>query len=300
MPANALEFFLSRTTTVDDPAPELPPHLVRMAEVLLERVDTEDMMIDEDEVFEIVMSFAPDKPAPKRSRQPVNDPDKLALEPIYTIIDYGEPLERRRITLKTLQRGPNAPLVRAICHERNALRCFRADRIDGFIEDDGEVLTPATFFQTYVGIDLADWQPDQSKEERSLVTTLRNRLRPALTVLAAAARSDGRFCLDEMDVIERYIESDMLAFAESNPDRQVSLDIAEQIGAILPRLNPERASVLKALERVFDYSTERYRRFAATLERVIMADGVLHDEEVSFVGEITRARERWLTSVRYD
>lgn len=204
------------------------------------------------------------------------------LEEIYTIIDYRDAddiLTRRRITLRRVQRGPHAPILRAVCHERRAVRHFRCDRIEGFIEDDGVVTGCAEFFREVMDIDLATLAPTEGQLALNSARRIRDALRPPLSVLVIVARADGMVAA-ECDAILDYARAEVAALRDRFPDLPTMDEgVAEKLLGLVTKMNPQRSSLRGYLDAVASYDHDRRARFEAALSDVVNADGRFSPEE---------------------
>ena len=126
---------------------------------------------------------------------------RFDLEPLFLVIDYRDAAgncSRRRITTRWIEKRGDVIYVGATCHERRAHRLFRMDRIDGVIDDDGVVEPAVPYFEEIIAgdtgyeIERTNKKPQQrvSSTSASPYTVLRRELKPAIVVLAAAARVD--------------------------------------------------------------------------------------------------------------
>ena len=223
-----------------------------------------------------------------------DEEDYLDLEPVYTVIDYCDSKgdgTRRRITMRRLCRGPHAPLLKAVCHERRALRSFRCDRIEFFIDDDGVITETIEFFRDVMDIDLSTFGPSNAQRRQSQARDVRDTLRPMLSLLLAAGRSDGFLHPEELDVILRYAEDELFDLADAG-DLKVAptLDLVEQMVPVVERMRPQRDTISSDLAHVISLPERRFSRFGKALEAVIIADGHLAPGELGFLDEMRLAR----------
>jgi hypothetical protein len=221
--------------------------------------------------------------------------DEYDLEEVFTVIDYrdakGQP-SRRRITMRTLSRGPTAPLLHAICHERRAIRCFRTDRIDGFIEDTGEVLDCAAFFREILSIDLAAIAPKRPAPQPKIHTALsvargfRSELRAPLSVLVALARSDDRFQPEELDVICRFVET--IAPNVHDPAHPGEVSTMTELRPMIRRMRPTRESLPGCMADVQpQLHAPLFRNaFETAVNDVLWADGKITPGEQGLLAEL--------------
>ncbi|WP_088624940.1 hypothetical protein [Oceanicola sp. 22II-s10i] len=222
------------------------------------------------------------------------------LEDVYVMIDYLDArgqASRRRITMRKLVAGSHGPIVRAICHERKALRSFRYDRIQCFIDcADGEVTSPDIFLREVLLINLLEVTPSDrpqthigdhaaGSDKLTLIGAreMRERLRAPLSMLVLAATSDGHFHPEELDVICRWIEDEVDDMVMQGA---VGLAEIDAMTSLVAKMHPTRASLTTHLMNVRRMDSIRFRRLAKALRDVIVADGALHIDEARFYAEI--------------
>lgn len=200
---------------------------------------------------------------------------EIELEPIYTMIEYEDSacaITRRRITMRSLVPSGDGWILRAVCHERRALRSFRTDRIAFFFDADGEVTEPDAFWQK-LGITLA---PRAAPARKG--AALRDRFRPALSVMVALARADNRFDPEQVDVMLAYVEAeaDELGIAWTPDD-------IDALAVILPRMHPSAESLHGYFDTVRSFRQSRIDRFRRALRALVLSDGVIHKDEAAFM-----------------
>lgn len=220
-----------------------------------------------------------------------DDTGTIALDELYCLIDYVDAQgmqTRRRITLLKVARGPHAPLLTAICHERRALRTFRCDRIECFIDDDGVVTTCPDFFRDTLRIDLEDLaSASTSVGAGDIAREIRAHLRPFLSVLVTAARCDGNFHDEELDAICQYAERELFNGSLGWKFRnQVTVEVLDELTPIIRKMRPHREYLPQCLERIADLPEDDYKRFVRALEHVIVADGVVVADELELINDL--------------
>ncbi|PWE32760.1 hypothetical protein DDZ14_08415 [Maritimibacter sp. 55A14] len=233
--------------------------------------------------------------SPDLAKVPADVPDTVDLEEVYTVIDYTDANgneSRRRITLRKVARGPHAPILTAICHERKSIRHFRCDRIGCFIEPDGEVIETVDFFRDTLMVSLSDLEPAERDESITAARRLRDFLRPPLSVLITAARCDNEFHPEELDAILRYAESEAdILYDEGRLGTDFNLTALDALESIVQKMHPQQMSMPGYLGVIYTYDDDRQDRFFRALAEVVNADGVVSDDEVAFLGDIEAIRE---------
>ncbi len=227
--------------------------------------------------------------------------DSYDLEEVYTLIDYRDSKgnqTRRRITLRKVARGPHAPILTAICHERRAVRAFRCDRIEGFIEDDGEVIDCNRFFRDMMMIDL-NYLSHREKAAPTIPTALsvarqiRNDFRAPLSILVALARSDESFISEELDVICGFAETMAPTLHSSAHPGEVSA--MTELRPLIRRMRPSRESLDGYLHKVRSVTSNdpSFREaFEDAMNDVLWADGRVAEGERRLINELGLAGDR--------
>ena len=201
--------------------------------------------------------------------------EEIDLEPIFTMIEYEDSVgavTRRRITMKSLVPAASGWILRAVCHERRALRAFRTDRIAYFFDAHGEVTEPEAFWRQ-LGITLeARVTPSRAG------AALRDRFRPAISIMVALARADGHFDAEQVDIILAYVEAeaDELGLAWTPAD-------IDALALIIPRMRPSAESLPGYFDTVQSYRQSRLDRFRRALRALVLSDGVIHQDEAAFM-----------------
>jgi len=214
------------------------------------------------------------------------------LEQVFTVIDYKDAAgreTRRRITMVKMWGESGRGYVLAVCHERQALRTFRTDRIQCFIDaETGEILLPKAFFKTVFAIDLDAWQtPARRRADDRLIVNIRDYLHSPLSLLVAAARADKDYHAAEIAEVQLYGEREVERLDAAK--RFYASPDAAEIDALcqtIDRMRPQRGSIARHLRNVLRMPKEEQDRFNIALARVINADGVVRVEEEEFLREL--------------
>jgi hypothetical protein len=217
--------------------------------------------------------------------------DWVDLDQVFVVIEYGDEgewLDRRRITMIKLLRGPHAPILRAVCHERRALRSFRTDRIRCVIDADGEIFNTQDYFRNVFMIDLDQFGPDQEAEALKAARAIRDYLRPGLSILVCAATSDEEFHDKELDVIEAWARTEVAAFPERRPEQFTEDELTlRQLRPLIAAMRPQRKSLPGYLYQILQQQPERTSRIEGALTAVFEADGRITRGEVEFAESLT-------------
>jgi len=216
---------------------------------------------------------------------------QLLTEGQYFIIEYKDASGRssvRRISVYAVKAsGTGIPALMAKCHERNAARCFRLDRISSVFDHDGIAIEPlSAFYRDAFGLrwpvpGLVFEDPDIPANRKTLVRDVCRRR--GVVLLAALALADRELCDDEIGVI-------LDACAEWCEVEKIELsqDEVASLSGYVRRLRPTPEAVEKATERLITEQPENIRSMLSWGVRVIEADGFLHHREVSLLNEISR------------
>lgn len=218
---------------------------------------------------------------------------RIDLEPVFTVIDYCDARgnrTRRRITLRSIEQGSVAPVLRAICHERKALRSFRCDRIEWFLEDDGEAIAPDTFFAEVLAIDLdriGEPETDESDLEIQFADDLREMIGSPLVVLVAAARADDEFHEAEAFAIRQFAEQSLEQMVKQG--RLLDFPTGrtmDQLDRLIRRMRPTDDDIVTHFTRTCQLPAQSLNRFMRALEEVINADGRIDFAEEDFLDDL--------------
>lgn len=234
---------------------------------------------------------APQQPAPDKN---MVLQDTVQLGDLHVAIEYRDAdgqRSTRNITMQEVGRGPNAPVIKAICHTRRAVRHFRTDRIINVVTSDGEVLTADHFFRNVLRIDLSNLAAGVQEDSLKTARALRDFLRPALSILVVAARTDDEFHPAELAAIMDYVRAEVPFLLEyekfTKPVGQAELNLIE---TLIRTMRPQESSVRSYLSAVMSQREERFLRFRAALLAVVRADGIVRLPEEVFLDDLDRLR----------
>lgn len=197
-------------------------------------------------------------------------------------VDSSKRASTRRITVWGLVAGvAGVPSLIAFCHERNAKRQFRVDRIQCFIDYDGEIFDNVPVFLADnfgMALSLAGRSaPEQDSRWSMILKTVKH----DAVLLSALSRSDGKTTADEVEIATDFLSR----LAEANG---IMLDEAEilAIYRYANRLRPTEDAVARALEHVSRIGQRHIQKLLMTASAVIDADGKRHPSEVALINEI--------------
>lgn len=170
---------------------------------------------------------------------------------------------RRRITLKSIAEGNGYYYMNAHCHERQAHRQFRSDRVMELVHlDTGEFIEDVDDF--LAGL------LDQDKTGAAI-----DRLRPGVQVLIFMALCDGNLHNMERNVIVEYV----CDAAGEGADRT-------RVRNYVRAVYPETETFFKALDKIAKWDIHQLHQLVSAIRELVDADGILDPEEVNWLIEI--------------
>lgn len=198
---------------------------------------------------------------------------------VIDYVDHAGNRSHRRISVWAVQRNvEGVPILVAKCHERQATRAFRVDRIKAVTDFDGTRREPLSrfFFETFGftwpkdAIIVPSAEPADVRWDR--IRTLIGQ--SGVVLLLALALADGDLGAAEMEEIQFFCERTCTA---------AGLDLSgaerERLAAHLGRLRPTPESVDRALDTLLDAEQPAIARLLKAGLQVIAADGTLMEEE---------------------
>ncbi|MFG1373975.1 WYL domain-containing protein [Xanthobacter oligotrophicus] len=198
-------------------------------------------------------------------------------------VDHAGNASHRRISVWAVQRNvEGVPILIAKCHERQAARAFRVDRITAVTDLDGAKREPLVrfFYETFGFL----WPKDAilaPAEEDADVRWDRIRAiirKAGVTLLAALARADREVGAAEVEEIVFFCERACAA-----EDLDLTGAERERLAAYVARLRPTAEAVDFALDTLFESGTEAIATLLRAGMRVISADGVLKEQEAELL-----------------
>lgn len=206
--------------------------------------------------------------------QPQNIENISGIGCVINYVDAKNESSERRITCRKLSRNGPDMYLQAYCHEREAIRTFRVDRIvEVSCGSTGEIFSdPNEFFCKY-----SSDKSDGSEVSFGIKFTLAADLRASLNVLAFLARADGNFSDLESTIVAEFCEIFAVKFATEKFIRSGALAYAR-------KLAPDSETFFVALDRLRRDDAPRglAKLVAGASSRLIQVDGVFDDREVHF------------------
>jgi len=189
----------------------------------------------------------------------------------------------RRITVRNLSlNGEGVPVLNAWCHERQALRAFRIDRVREIVTRDGEIIAPpARFFVETFGMapELAACNGPRPVP----LTRIRSTFTHHMMVLAHLGRIDGSFNPDEQGIVLDHC----LTLARA-ADKAATEAEEGALRRYLKTLKPKKMFLARAMRELERDPPGRTVALLTAADRVINADGLRHRDEESFFHLLTR------------
>jgi len=226
-------------------------------------------------------------PAPRRQTVAVTLPpaDELLIAPLPTgpetfdcsalmieYIDAAGSFSRRRISIQSamISEGGNS-YFRAFCHERQAQRSFRADRVRrAFDLGTGEIYEPPG---PYLDQLMSAFSPG--------VKEFFSRSGAGANILAFLARADGRWDDAETRTMLNW------AIIEAQLSPGWGPRDMETLRFRLERLHPTAEVYARSLQRITRWSQARLRVLAGHALELIEADGSVDDKERELLARVT-------------
>lgn len=267
---NILGWLLARTPTETDPPPPIKGTNGDIAPVV-ER----EVIIDRDADQALALRYI--------------------LEPFFWMIEYKDSngdTTQRRVTMRCVEERGVHQYLYAHCHERNALRMFRLDRISYLISPDGEVENAAAWFETTLaGCEATEFTPSPrshttkpTKVEISTYTALKRHIAPGIILLTAAARSDGILHPREIDRILRFAEDCAFDLRDSGKlPGEIQSDDFDKLERTVRRLRPLKTDVEEAFTIISQWPKERAKHLFDALTATARADGIVDEIEAEFI-----------------
>lgn len=200
---------------------------------------------------------------------------------VYDEIDGHESV--RRITVRDITlNGSGVPVLNSWCHERNALRAFRTDRIAMVVSEDGEVTAPpARFFSSTFA--MSEVFTGRCGVTPVPLTPVRQIFTAHMMALAHLCHNDSGFHRDEQGIIFEHC----LKLAR-DADRPVSEGEKRTLKQFLKSLKPIKLFLGPAMRALQEDRPERIAALLSAADDVINADGLRRHNAKSFFGLLQR------------
>ncbi len=202
------------------------------------------------------------------------------------IIEYvnaaGKSSTRRITVYDIVTSAGGVPSLMARCHERQATRQFRIDRIASCIDYNGEVFDDVSGFlvDTFgMSAELAGREASDENEHRW--KAIIEYLRPMAILLAAVSRSDG-----QVRSVELETSAQRLAMIAERRDLWIEDENYERLVNYIRRLRPDAEAIGRALGALSKADKDDIIAFFRAAVAVMKADGVHHPEEVKIINDM--------------
>lgn len=223
-----------------------------------------------------------DKPA-RSSKNDVKRGEKLesaksvaksisALVGIYYEDKNGK-VTKRKITIRRIWQRGKEVLVDGFCHEVKAPRIFMASRIQKIfdIKNKKAYNDPKKFLLGKIAA-----VTDQGGMGKTSAAKIIETVRDELSALTFLAKIDDNFDPNELKVILEYVRK------LSGGAKYDSAEVREYI----ERLYPDEECFYEAMEDILDKDVDFITAFVETFVKLILADGLVHDDEREFLAEL--------------
>jgi hypothetical protein len=195
-----------------------------------------------------------------------------ALVGIYYEDKNGE-VSKRKITIRRIWQRGQEVLIDGFCHEMKAPRIFMASRIQKIfdIKNKKAYSNPKQFLLSQIAA-VSEGGGMGKTAASKIIASIRNEL-SALTFLA---KIDDSFDPAEMKVILEYVRK------QSDGAKYDSTEIKDYV----ERLYPDEECFYDAIDGILDADINYISNFVETFVKLILADGLVHDEEREFLAEM--------------
>lgn len=203
------------------------------------------------------------------------------------IIEYLDSAGRastRRITVFEIVEGKaGMPCLMARCHERNAVRQFRVDRIRSCADFNGEVHEDVSaFLYDNLGMSPAIASEARARLESDNWNVVLPAIRSDSVLLAAIAKSDGLLRTVEIDAATQY-----LAWSVERSGIMLSDADIERIANHVRRLRPTRDAISRSLDALATRDRKQVIDLLRACVSVMNADGNQHPAEIAMINAIS-------------
>lgn len=249
-------------------------------------------------IVDVLTGMVERKPFPSITASisvPPEDDEVSAADPLgYAegqsfIIEYLDTKGRvsvRRITVWSIEAGAGGmPCLYAKCHERQAMRQFRVDRIRSCADYDGEVRDDVMeFLAESFGAAIAG-ATETARTSEAWFARL-DQIRADAVLLACVSLADGSRHEMETEVIADHVSRIVEASGEMMTAGEISALVR-----YVRRLRPQPRAIAAAIDEMRTRSLRQQRQFFDACRSVMDADGVRKASEAdmiqSLVWEIT-------------
>lgn len=191
---------------------------------------------------------------------------------IYYENKNGE-VEKRKVTIRRIWQRGQEIMVDGFCHEVKAPRIFLASRIQKIVDLKKKKVyaQPKKFLLGEIAA-----VPSSGSMGVSSTSQIIAKLRNELAALVFLAKVDDEFNPSEMKVIMEYTKS-----------RSGNLKYNfEELRDHLERLVPDEECFYEAMDEILNQPIDIITAFVESFVKLILSDGVVHDDEREFLGEL--------------
>jgi hypothetical protein len=197
-------------------------------------------------------------------------------------IDAGDRKSCRRITIIDLYRtADGTAYLRSHCHETDATRTFRLDRIQKIIDLDGIPYEPHAFFREQLRVTIESIERRRRPLNFDPGAAQKKAAAGGARILAVLARSDGMMHSAEAEVIVDYMEekSARLGIYTTEEDR-------EALTAHVKRMRPTPNMIRSFLLDLEQADIADKHLFLQSAMALIRADGKIAQDELRLLAAL--------------
>ncbi|WP_370337360.1 hypothetical protein [Parvularcula marina] len=204
---------------------------------------------------------------------------------IIEYVDAASNQSTRRITVFDITVGRNGtPCLMAKCHERNATRQFRIDRIQCCIDYDGVVYSDvAAFLAENFGMSMAIAGRSNNQETDDRWASLLTIIKPDAVLLSAMMRAD-----DMLREVEIECASTILGLMIERNGIFIQNEEVQTIARYVSRLRPTEKALTTALENVRTRPNNEIIRTLQNTLKIVDCDGERHPDELALMNKFCR------------
>jgi len=239
-------------------------------------------VIDEDEVIETGEEKRRSISMPELEELLDSDGKELAsglsvLVGIYYVSKSGD-IDKIKVTIRKIWQKENEVFVEGFCHNNKKPVKLRASRMKKIIDlhTKETYVQPRKFLLGQVAV-----TPGSEVAGFSPTAQAINRIRNELAILVFLAKIDKDFDVSESNIIIGYVRkrcSDLRY-------------VPEEVKSYIDKLSPDEDNFYDAMEEVLELGDDELKEFVETFVQVILADGVVDDEERIFLAEMLQIME---------
>ncbi len=196
---------------------------------------------------------------------------------IYYTAKSGN-IDKIKVTIRKIWQKDNEVFVEGFCHNSKKQVTLRASRMKKIIDlhTKEAYVQPRKFLLGQVAV-----TPGSEVAGFSPTAQAINRIRNELAILVFLAKIDKDFDVSESNIIVGYVR-------KRCSDLRYS---PEEVKSYIDKLSPDEDNFYDAMEEVLELGDEELKQFVETFVQIILADGVVDDDERIFLAEMLQIME---------